>query len=128
MSGFRCEYCYEYFPDSIKLNLHFILKKSTIPDPCIVCGKVVPGCISRKRHMESHPVCSCCKVHFKSEDLLSMHKIIHHSSSIPPELLVSKRSDMYICYICELDFNDPSLARIHINCMHFLLKQIITSL
>jgi hypothetical protein len=128
MNGSRCEFCFEYFSDNIKLNLHKVLKRASISDPCVVCGKVIPACVSRKRHLESHPMCRVCKVHFKSEDLLSMHKIIHHSSSIPPELLVSTRSDVFICYLCELDFNDASLARIHVNSMHFLLKQIMTSL
>ena len=128
MSGSRCEFCFEYFHDKLKLNLHMVLKRATIPDPCVVCGKVIPACVSRRRHMDTHPMCKCCRVHFKNDDMLAMHKIIHHSSSIPPELLVSRRSDMFVCYLCELDFNDASLARIHINSVHFLLKQIMISL
>ena len=123
-----CIHCKEEFSDEIKLNLHLIKYMPMVKDPCVVCKNDIPECISRRNHLNSHPSCKICFIHFKSNDFLTLHKITYHSESLPRSLYSRNINQDFICYLCDMSFSDLGLIEIHISCNHFILKNIFSKI
>lgn len=122
---YNCLYCFKKFESKTQLNSHISEFQPLIKDPCVVCNKNIHDCISRKHHLDSHPMCMKCKIHFKRDEFLSSHKIVHHASEIPEDLFYADDEGHYICYICEQPFSDSLLAQAHVTSRHLILKTIL---
>lgn len=124
---YRCNSCKKYFGNFEEFDLHAFTNTPQIDDPCIVCDEIILNCASRKKHLETHPKCKKCKIHFKSESFIAAHKIIFHCKDIPRKL-INAEYGIYICYLCDATFADEYLAEIHVNSTHFLLKTIVSNI
>ena len=123
-----CSYCHQEFSDRVKLTLHVLHLTPKHHDPCVVCDTQIPECVTRKEHLDSHPQCNLCKIHFKCKEFFLLHKIVHHSNNVPNDLYFVTVNERSICYICDLVFADQMLAEIHIRAKHFLLKNIFAKI
>jgi hypothetical protein len=126
-SDLSCKHCGKEFTDKVKLNFHIQYSMPDEYDPCVVCKANVPTCISRLQHINSHPGCKRCKVHFKSKSDLQLHKVIKHSDDVPAGLYMTTLNGVCICYICELVFSEVCLVEIHIRSQHIILRTIFSN-
>lgn len=123
----HCPHCQETFRDRIKLNFH-LLNSASSNDPCVVCKVDIPTCVTRKHHIDSHPMCQHCKIHFKDEENMHLHKIVYHSDTVPENLFLKTAHGWCICYLCDLLFDDAELVNIHIKASHFVIKNTLQHL
>lgn len=121
----RCEHCKKVFSDKIKLNFHKLASKPRIKDPCVICETEVPDCVSRQMHLNSHFACFYCKIHFKSSNKLTLHKIVFHSKELPVDLLMQDHEGDFRCFLCDLKFDDPWLGEIHIKTSHLVVSTVL---
>ena len=119
----KCEYCNKLFENEQTLSLHSF-SFTDIKTTCRVCGAYVAQCMKMSEHLETHPSCAFCDKYFSSPKEQTFHKLTKHMDTVPPKLYLSCSYGNSKCFVCNMVFEDSSLADIHTRRDHSILRII----